>query len=349
MREGTIVVVGAGGSSVINDTLVRKVQGPLWSQGDIRFTIIIVVSILLHAGLVVFLRSVNLAPRRQLVLEEIPDRFARLIIEKPLPEKQTKTQSVSTGQNAADGSAEQESAEKTETSSDNAPATPTAARKRVAARTAQVEKKVRTVGVLGMLTGAGKTAKGPGVVDVLGGVEGGTERFQDLDKALDNMKGLVKAEDIQTVQKKLVKSKDVSVNHKEAIDDLIAGIEKAKATTLTKKGDFVIQRPESIEGAASSHAKRDNTAINEVVVRHKRSVRMSYEKFLKRNPDLQGKITIRFTIAASGRISAVEVLENTTNDASLERELIRKIRMWRFEEIPDGEVTVTYPFVFQPA
>ncbi|MFW6245799.1 MAG: TonB family protein, partial [Fibrobacterota bacterium] len=75
----------------------------------------------------------------------------------------------------------------------------------------------------------------------------------------------------------------------------------------------------------------------------------TYQKYLRRDPSLAGKITVRFTITSSGSISVVEILENTTGNDQLEREIVRKIRMWQFDEIPDGDVSVTYPFVFSPA
>jgi TonB family protein len=86
-----------------------------------------------------------------------------------------------------------------------------------------------------------------------------------------------------------------------------------------------------------------------VVNTHKVSIRMSYERFLKRSPDLAGKITIRFTIDAAGNVSRVEIVENTTGNKDLEDEINRKVAMWKFESIGEGEVTVTYPFIFQPA
>jgi hypothetical protein len=45
----------------------------------------------------------------------------------------------------------------------------------------------------------------------------------------------------------------------------------------------------------------------------------------------------------------VEIVENTTGNKDLEDEITRKVAMWKFEAIGDGDVTVTYPFVFQPA
>jgi hypothetical protein len=45
----------------------------------------------------------------------------------------------------------------------------------------------------------------------------------------------------------------------------------------------------------------------------------------------------------------VSIIDNTTGNKELEKEIMRKIRMWRFEAIAEGDVTVTYPFVFAPA
>jgi len=47
-------------------------------------------------------------------------------------------------------------------------------------------------------------------------------------------------------------------------------------------------------------------------------------------------------------VTGIQILENSTGNDELEDEIVRKIRMWQFDEIPDGEVTVTYPFVFSP-
>ena len=58
---------------------------------------------------------------------------------------------------------------------------------------------------------------------------------------------------------------------------------------------------------------------------------------------------MRFTILASGKVTNVQILENTTENSDLERDIIRKVKMWHFEEIAEGKVTVTYPFVFRPS
>jgi TonB family protein len=342
-----VVPAGVNGTNGIDATVIRTVRGRPSNAPDRRFLIIALLSVGIHLAFIFFVRKQEVAPPTATVIEKVPERFAQFIIEKPIPKTETEKK---TAERTAEATVATESVpQQRPTSGAVSPAQRTEAQRSVEARVARVEQKVRTVGVLGMLTGAGTTAKGPAVVDVLGSIKDRRESSVDLEAALEKMTGLQKTRDVDVLDRKLVKSKDLAVSRKESIDDLLASVGSAKTVELTKRGSFIIQRPESIEGAASSSAKRDNDAINAIVASHRASIRMSYEKYLKRDPALAGKVTIRFTIAASGSIAAVTVLENTTGNKELEDEIVRKIRMWRFEEIPDGDVTVTYPFLFSSA
>ena len=350
-----IVFSGPAVSAASMSLLVRQARGSLFASVDPRFILMTLISIGLHAGIIYFFNIIKIPVRETATIETVPERFARLIIEKPIPKviPQKTKKAVPSEREKTPPVNKTKPVTETKTPGEKSSKFTTAqrarARKAVALRTARVEQRMRSVGVLGMLTGVGTTAKGPAVVDVLGAMGTRKESSADLDKALEKMSGLQRADNVDVLQKKLVKSKDVAIQHKEDIDDLIASVGSARSIDLVKRGEFVIQKPESIEGAASSNAKRDNSAINAVVASHKASIRMTYEKFLKRDPALAGKVTVRFTISASGRVTAVRILENTTNSSELEKEIIRKVRMWRFEKVPEGDVTVTYPFVFTPA
>jgi TonB family protein len=347
-RDGNIIVAGAHAITIDKDFL-RAVRGSLWQKTDSRFFWIALLSIGLHIGAVVYFRNITIIPIKTKSIEEIPERFAKMIIEKPIPKEMKKKPVTETAAQQNQKTSDKSSDVAKPVSGSVGAQQTSAVKKNVARQVARVEQKIRTVGVLGMLTGVGATAKGPSVVDVLGTLGHKKEHIQDLDKALSQVSGLQQTASIDIVHKKLVKSKDVEISHKESIDDLIAGISTAKTSDLSKKGDILISRPESIEGAASSSAKRDIAAINAVVASHKTSVRMTYEKFLKKSPDCAGKITVRFTIDAGGNVVRLEALENTTGNKELEEEIIRKVKLWKFESIPEGEVTITYPLIFQPA
>jgi len=349
-ENGLKVVVAGSGASLLHDrALIRQIKGTIWHKTDPRFFIILLLSLFLHVAVLYRISTIKIKTVEVTVIEKIPERFAKLIVDKPMPKEAPKKEITDKTKVKKEETTAKTETITEQTGGETIKTERKAAQKAVAARAAKVENKIRTVGVLGMLTGVGSTAKGGSVADVLGGSNRNKERFVDLEKALSDMSGLQKTKDADIMSQKLVRSKDVSVAYKEKIDDLVAAVENAKTKTLDKKGDFIIQRPESIEGAASSSDKRDNDAINRLVTSNKTSIRMSYEKFLERTPDLNGKITIRFTITASGKVTDIQVLENTTGNADLEKEITRKIRMWQFEEIADGDVTVTYPFIFRPS
>lgn len=349
MRQGPVVIASHGASIRIDKSVMREIRGSFLTGMDKRFATLLVINTLLISILIYLIHTKELPPEEIVVIEEIPERFAKLIVDKPIPKPDKKKQESITDDQGTDTPTEDPVEDIPKTPAERKIVEKKAAQKAVAQRAAKVEQKMRTVGVLGMLTGTGSTAKGPSVVDVLGDMNRNKNKFRDLEAALENMDGLQNTKTPSVLSKKLVKSKDVKIDHREKIDALVSSVGTAQTATLAKKGNFVIQRPESIEGAGSSNDKRDNSAVNKVVSSNKVSIRMSYEKYLKKIPDLAGKITVRFTISSSGRITSVQILENTTGSTELERDIKRKVKMWRFAPIPEGDVTVTYPFIFRPS
>ncbi|MBD3419885.1 MAG: hypothetical protein GF398_07195, partial [Chitinivibrionales bacterium] len=95
MRQEQVVVVGAG-SGAITSSMIRKVRGSLMHKTETRFLIIGILSLLLHGGLIYYLASIRLKPVESAVIEEIPERFAKLIIDKPLPRETKKQQKLET-------------------------------------------------------------------------------------------------------------------------------------------------------------------------------------------------------------------------------------------------------------
>ena len=75
-------------------------------------------------------------------------------------------------------------------------------------------------------------------------------------------------------------------------------------------------------------------------------IRSCYEMELRLNPQLTGKVSIRFTIGADGRITDVEIINSTLGSTEVENCITRRIRRWEFPPPEEGEVVVTYPFVF---
>lgn len=73
-----------------------------------------------------------------------------------------------------------------------------------------------------------------------------------------------------------------------------------------------------------------------------------YERQLSASPDLFGKLAVRFTIKADGRVDSQKIGESTLKNASVEGCVLSKVGQWKFP-IPEGgtQVIVTYPFFFK--
>jgi len=80
-----------------------------------------------------------------------------------------------------------------------------------------------------------------------------------------------------------------------------------------------------------------------------RAIQACYEKELRRNPSLAGKVTAEFTIVERGTVSGVKITANTTGDDAVGACVANTISRFRFNPGPEGgSVTFSYPFVFAP-
>jgi len=96
------------------------------------------------------------------------------------------------------------------------------------------------------------------------------------------------------------------------------------------------------------HPGCDPKVIAGYVKKNLRAIQACYEWELRGDPSLKGKVVVKFTIGATGRVSDVEVVENTFKGEEVGVCVRDTIRKWVFP-IKDAECPVEYPFVFTPA
>ena len=93
----------------------------------------------------------------------------------------------------------------------------------------------------------------------------------------------------------------------------------------------------------------DVSVVTRTVKRRLRAIQVCYEKELRRNPSLAGKVTVEFTIVERGTVSKAKVVDNTTGDAAVASCVVKTVKRFRFNPGPEGgSVTYAYPFVFAP-
>ena len=101
---------------------------------------------------------------------------------------------------------------------------------------------------------------------------------------------------------------------------------------------------------ASDKGSRSREEIERVFDANKGRIFTLYNRALRENPALQGKVVLRLTIAADGRVTHCEIVSSELNDPELERGLVQRVLQFQFEPRDDIEpITTTKPIDFFPA
>ncbi|MBI5512049.1 MAG: AgmX/PglI C-terminal domain-containing protein [Deltaproteobacteria bacterium] len=88
--------------------------------------------------------------------------------------------------------------------------------------------------------------------------------------------------------------------------------------------------------------------IQKVINENKQQIRYCYEVELQRKQDLEGKVGVKWIIAATGMVAKVMVTESTLKNKNVEECIMAKIRGWKFPAPAGGGIVeVNYPFVFR--
>ncbi len=99
----------------------------------------------------------------------------------------------------------------------------------------------------------------------------------------------------------------------------------------------------------SGKASRSQEEIELVFDKNKGAIFRLYNRALRENPTLQGKLVLRLTIAPNGSVTMCEVVSSELNDPELERKLVQRIRLFQFDAKDVEAITTTKPIDFFPA
>jgi len=99
----------------------------------------------------------------------------------------------------------------------------------------------------------------------------------------------------------------------------------------------------------SSQASRTREEVELVFDRNKSAIYSIYARALRDNPALAGKVVLEVTIAPSGEVTQCRVVSSDLGDAELERKLVARVKMFRFEARDVAPMTTTKPIEFFPA
>jgi hypothetical protein len=321
--------------------LPASVRGSVFSDVDWFFTVIAAVSFLLHLILVIYLRNVDW-PRKP-DIEAVPDRFVQMIVKKPEEKKVEKVAEVKKPEEEKKepekkkGAEEEKKVKRELTDEEKAKAAEEKARLD-AERRARLAEQVKSTGLLKLL---GAKADGEGsIADVLG--KGDVDR--DQEKAFQGVGGIGVANNND--QLRGIKSGGSGSGRVANVGGLrgggsIAGGGTGAAAVEKKVSGVVKSEAPAVDG------ELDPAMVAKEVRSRLGAIKACYERGLKRNPNLSGKIVIHWTITQAGTVSGVDVEQDTLGDAEVASCIKSLIARWRFPAPSGGSVEVSFPFVFQ--
>ena len=307
--------------------LPEAARGNRFRTLDRLFVTVLVISLTLHVSAYVALARTPV--REEVTLEEIPDRFAKLLIPERKPEPPRKREERPAPAPEPRREEKKEEAKKAEED-------PAKAAARKAARAAQVAKAVQSKGILRVLG-----AIGPGsgaVADVFG--SGG--RFGDVASALSGAGGVAVATDPSAVGGR----KGGGQGGTASIGDLATSGGGGGKVGYGQRSEARVSGSVATEAAEIDSSDVDQGKLGAFVRARIGLIKACYENQLKRNPNLKGKIRIRFTILETGGLADVAVIENSLGSPEVASCIVGTMRGWRTPFRPSGTVTVEYPFVF---
>ena len=311
-------------------TLPREAKGNHFKSMDRLFAPLLVGSFLVHGGAYVALANTSLPA--EVTLEEIPDRYAKVLIPDRVPAPPVKKEEPK----APEAKAEEKKAEPKKGPEEKAPDSAEQAAARKAARAAAVAKAVQQKGILRVLGALGPGTGRGAVADVFG--KGGD--FGDVAQALSGAGGVAVATEPGGVGAR----KGGGQGGAASIGDL--GTSGGGKVALGAKSEVHVTGTVGVEEADVDSPDVDQARLGGFVRARMSAIKACYENQLKRNPSLRGRVRIRFTILETGGLADVTAVENTLGSAEVVSCIVGTMRSWRTPFRPAGTVQVEYPFVF---
>ena len=98
----------------------------------------------------------------------------------------------------------------------------------------------------------------------------------------------------------------------------------------------------------STRGSRTDEEIALVFDKNKGALHAIYQRALRHDPTLKGKIVLKITIDASGKVLKVEVSSSDLGSRELEQKIVARVKLFDFGTKDVGTITITSPIDFFP-
>jgi len=105
----------------------------------------------------------------------------------------------------------------------------------------------------------------------------------------------------------------------------------------------------TLQRGGNGKASRSIEEIKLVFERNKGAIYSIYNRALREDPTLQGKVVLELKIAPSGQVLECRVVSSELKDAELERKLLARVKQFDFGAKDVAQITITWPVDFLPS
>ena len=96
-------------------------------------------------------------------------------------------------------------------------------------------------------------------------------------------------------------------------------------------------------------SSRTDGEIARVFEENKGAIYSMYNRALRGDPALQGKVVLEITIEADGSVSACRIVSSNLNNPEFEKKIIARVKLFRFKAGDIRQVVIKYPIDFVPS
>ena len=114
-------------------------------------------------------------------------------------------------------------------------------------------------------------------------------------------------------------------------------------------GGLEMEEIEEVKGEGAESSLRTPTALNEVFKAQQAAISRCFERYKKRDPQLNGRLTISMTIMPGGNVERVSIQSqwsNLTLGGQVDDCIRKRVERWRFDPIEKGDVKIELPMSF---
>lgn len=300
----------------------------LVAQLDRSFLVILALSLGAHFAGAGWISRQPVPEERDLTIEELSlDRFASVLMPLPKPKKTT-------------------------TDPATAPATAPAAATPTPKQPKQPEAQVADSRPTG--EALKERVRKMGMIGVIGSIGDGTGGFGDIMKdtgvtqIADALRGTTPGVAVATVDDvTATKRKGEDTGTTSEIDRL--GTDGVKRVELNEGGGKPVKPGEvTAEKLIIDTPEIDEVLLAKWLQGRKPAIQSCYDRELKRNPKLQGRLVIKFAITSRGRAGGIGFDEDSLRSSAVQQCISGMMRGWVLPFAPEDDVPVALPFIFNP-